>query len=144
VAEPRRVLIDWDYGAPGIWWCSTKEEHEAPYPQWRYLTSERRPGRPHEARSWSERLSEAILCDLKAWNDSWASKDPVEDEEILKALQDQGRELAVRVQSELGTDGWEVLYLLGGRVHWVCPLGSWPAATWAEELLGYAPRGQAS
>ncbi len=30
VAEPRRILIDWDYGASGLWWCSCKEEHEAP------------------------------------------------------------------------------------------------------------------
>ena len=30
VTEPRRVLIDWDYGANGIWWVLSKEEMEAP------------------------------------------------------------------------------------------------------------------
>ena len=30
MTEPRRVLIDWDYGAHGIWWVLTKEEKEAP------------------------------------------------------------------------------------------------------------------
>jgi hypothetical protein len=59
-----------------------------------------------------------------------------------RALREQGRALAIRVQDELGTDGWEVLYNLDGVVHRVHPPGSWPARTWHEELLGYAPRGQ--
>jgi hypothetical protein len=143
VAEPRRVLIGWDYGASGIWWCSTKEEREAAYPQWSYLKSKRRAGGPHEARPWSERLSEVVLRDLKAWNESWENEDPVEDKEILKALQDRGRELAIRVQNELGISGWEVLYQRDSRIHRVRPPGSWPIATWREELLGYVPRDQA-
>jgi hypothetical protein len=57
-------------------------------------------------------------------------------------LQERGRELAVRVQNEPGTDGWEVLYTLGGRVHRVHPAASWPAETWEQDLLGYTPRGR--
>jgi hypothetical protein len=71
------------------------------------------------------------------------NQDPVEDDKIRDALQERGRELAIRVQNELGTDGWEVLYQRGSRIHRVCPPGSWPVATWSEELLGYAPRDQA-
>jgi hypothetical protein len=36
--------------------------------------------------------------------------------------------------------GWEVLYRLGDRMFRVHPPGSWPARTWEQELLGYAPR----
>ena len=32
VAEPRTLLIDWDYGARGIWWVLGKEEMQAPAP----------------------------------------------------------------------------------------------------------------
>jgi hypothetical protein len=54
--------------------------------------------------------------------------------------QEQGRDLAVRVQRELGTDGWEVLCQIGGQMFRVHPPGSWPIKTWEQELLGYAPR----
>lgn len=87
-------------------------------------------------RSWRERLSEQLLRDLKAWNDSWGPQGPA-DIEVARVLQERGRELASRVQNELGTDGWEVLYKLGGRMHRVQPAGSWPAETWMRDLLGY-------
>ena len=47
-------------------------------------------------------------------------------------LEERGWELAIRVQNELGTEGWEVLYYLGGRVHWVHPPGNWPGETWEQ------------
>src|ERR1039458_7823495 len=74
VTEPRRVLIDWDYGAHGIWWVLTKEEKEEPAPpgQW----SEARPSeRSHAARPWSGRLTSELLDDLQAWNDDWYHQD---------------------------------------------------------------------
>ena len=37
-------------------------------------------------------------------------------------------------------DGWEVLYMMDGRVHRVHPPGSWPVTFWQQDLLGYAPR----
>lgn len=64
------------------------------------------------------------------------SGNPSVTDDTAGVLQERGRELAIRVQSELGTDGWEVLYDLGGRVHRVHPAGSWPAETWMHELLG--------
>lgn len=140
MAEPRRILIDWEYGASGLCWCSTKDEHEAPsYSQWSYLTSVRQPGGP-PIEPTMPKLTSQLRGDLKAWNDSW--DDRGRDRKLTRALQEQGRELAVRVQDELGTDGWEVLYKLNGQVHRVRPPDSWPVRTWMEDLLGYTPREQ--
>ena len=133
VTEPRRVLIDWDYGAHGIWWVLTKEEKEAPAPPGHWSGTPR-PDRDRQ-RPWSDRLSCALLDDLQAWNDAWEARDA-----DAAMLQRRGKDLAGRVQEELGTDGWEVLYMLDGYVHRVRPAGSWPAASWQQELLGYAPR----
>jgi hypothetical protein len=136
------VLIDWDHCAHGIWRVLTKEEKEAPAPRGGSWTS----GAPSLVDSnslpWSDRLSAELLDDLQAWNDSWVTgKDLWKDgEPAVRARQEQGRELAIRVQDELGTDGWEVLYRLGDRMFRVQPPGSWPAGTWQQELLGYAPR----
>ena len=38
---------------------------------------------------------------------------------------------------KLGTDGWEVLYQMDGRMLRVHPPGSWPVESWKQELLGY-------
>ncbi len=136
MTEPRRVIIAWEYLCDGIEWVPTKEEWETPLPQRFDLEKVQRPGKPPIPRPWPERLSEQLICDLKAWNDSWGPQG-APDLEAARVLQERGRELAVRVQDELGTDGWEVLYKLGGRVHRVHPPGSWPAGTWRQELLGY-------
>jgi hypothetical protein len=138
------VLIGWDYAAPGIWWVLTKEELEAPRPPGGRGADGAPSPSDGRRRPWSERLSEDLLDDLQAWNDSCDrnSRDADKDlrEVTARALQDQGRELAIRVQNELGTDGWEVLYQRGDQMVRVHPPGSWPAATWEQELLGYAPR----
>jgi hypothetical protein len=128
------VLIGWDYGAHGIWWVLTKEEMEAPAPpgRWNGIPPPDRNDRP---RPWSDRLSGELLDDLQAWNDACAV-----DGADLQALQERGRELAIRVQDELGTDGWEVLYQMGGRMFRVHPPGDWPVESWQQELLGYRPR----
>lgn len=134
VTEPRRVLIDWDYGAHGIWWVLTRQEKEAPAPGGRW--SGAAPPYGHERiRPWSNRLTSELLDDLQEWNDSW-------DSAAVDAgvLQERGRDLAIRVQDELGTDGWEVLYKMGGQVRRVHPPGSWPAESWQQQLLGYGPR----
>jgi hypothetical protein len=136
MTEPRRVMIGWEYLCDGIEWVSTKEEQEALYPF--ELEKVQRPGKPPIPRPWPERLSEQLISNLKAWNDSWGLYGSA-DREVVWELQARGRELAIRAQEELGTDEWEVLYKLGGRVHRVHPPGSWPAETWEQELLGYAP-----
>jgi hypothetical protein len=136
MAEPRRVLIDWDYCANGIWWVTTKEEMEAPPPpgRWAGTRPQDRAGRP---RPWSEWLSVGLLDDLQEWNDAWDGDGWGDEAADLRALRERGRDLAVRVQDELGTEDWEVLYRMDGRVHRVHPPGSWPVGTWRQELLGY-------
>jgi hypothetical protein len=138
------VLIDRDYGASGIWWAPAKEEHEAPAPRGGHWTGTLPPGWDERPRAWSDRLTGELLDDLQAWNDSWDNNPDLRanEEATARALQEQGRELAIRVQDELGTDGWEVLYKLDGRVVRVHPPGNSPARTWEEELLGYEPRAQ--
>lgn len=136
MTEPRRVLIDADFAAGGLWWVSTKEELEDPTSS--DLTREQQPGKPHH--SGALRLSQELRDDLKAWNRSWDDSYGFwESDEARRGWEEQGRELAIQVQNELGTDGWEVLYQLGGRVHRVEPPGSWPAETWTQDLLGYPP-----
>jgi hypothetical protein len=140
MSEPRRVIIEADYCAGGIWWADTKEEHEAQYPRWSYLTRAQRPGKPPVPRPWRERLSEELLDDLKAWNQSWDQHEGFRtDARVRQAWEEQGQELAGRVQDQLGTDGWEVLYRMNGWVHGVQPPGSWPTETWTQDLLGYGP-----
>jgi hypothetical protein len=134
VTEPRRVLIGWDHAAHGIWWVLTKEEKETPAPSGhRSGTS---PSSRHDRpRPWSDRLSGGLLDDLQAWNDACAA-----DGTDAQALQERGRELAIQVQDELGTGGWEVLYQMDGRMLRVHPPGSWPVESWKQELLGYRSR----
>jgi hypothetical protein len=108
------VIIEADYYADGIWWVSSKEEREAPLPS--HLTRERQPGQPLHLQPWP--LSQGLRDDLKAWNRSWDDSDGFwESAEARRAWEEQGRELAIRGRNELGTDGWEVLYQLGGQVH---------------------------
>jgi hypothetical protein len=134
MTEPRRVLIAWDVSAHGIWWVLTKDEKEAPAPpgSWSGI---RPRNLPHRPKPWSDRLSGELLHEVQEWNDAWDIEDP-----NSQALQERGRELAARVQDELGTDGWEVLYQVGDRMYRVHPAGSWPIGTWEQELLGYQAR----
>ena len=137
MTEPRRVFISADSGAHGIWWVLTKEEMEAPAPSGRWVGT--RPSDRHDRiRPWSDRLTGELLDDLQGWNDAW------EDETAdSRALQERGRDLAIRVQGELGSDGWEVLYQIGGQIFRVDPPGSWPIDSWEQQLLGYVqPRVQ--
>lgn len=135
------MLVAWDACADGIWWVSPKEEKEAPtYEEWR-RACRALYGPSGQPPSLRELLSGQLLGDLKAWNDScdWASRHRYGEIAEEEALEQQGRELAIRVQNELGTEGWEVLYHLGGQLHRVYPPGSWPEETWERDLLGYAP-----
>jgi hypothetical protein len=138
VIEPRRVLISWDIHAEGIEWVSTKEELNTPLPRRFYEERIQLPSLPAIPRPWRELLSEQLIRDLKAWNDSWDLHGP-EDHEVIRELQEQAKGLAIRVQNELGTDGWEVLYKKDGWVYRVHPPGNWLVQTWEQDLLGYPP-----
>jgi len=82
----------------------TKEEMEAPASRGGYWTGAAPPARDERSRAWSDRLSEGLLDDLQAWNDSWDNNHAsrANEEVTARALQQQGRELAIRVQNELG------------------------------------------
>jgi len=61
--------IAFDYRADGIWWVATREEIEASYEE-----ASRRYREHHRLtshRPWGDLLSDQLLDDLKAWNDSW-------------------------------------------------------------------------
>lgn len=75
MTAPRRVVIDWEYLCDGIEWVPTKEEWETPLPQRFDLEKVQRPGKPPVPRPWREWLSEQLVRDLKAWNDSWGAED---------------------------------------------------------------------
>lgn len=97
------MLISFDHYADGNSWLGTKEEQEAAaYEQWSRLTRALYglSGPP----PWRDLLSDQVLADLKAWNDAHDHTLRREDEEILPAeeLEERGRELAIRVQDELG------------------------------------------
>ena len=130
------MLIAWDWGAHGIWWVLTREEKETPAPRGRRSgtgdTSDNPPDRPDRPRPWSDRLSGELLDDLQAWNDACAA-----DNTSSPVQQERGRELAIRVQDELGTGDWEVLYELGDRMFRGHPPASWRAGSWQQDLLGY-------
>ena len=135
--EPRRVLIDWDWGASGIWKVTTREELLAPSPPGRW-TGVPQPVSADRHRAWSDVLSAELLDDLQQWNDECGRAE--RHGGISDALRERGRLLAIRTQNELGTEGWEVLYQLGAVIHRVHPPGSWPVRSWKQELLGHPPR----
>ncbi|MHB8246338.1 MAG: hypothetical protein ACYDGN_13490 [Acidimicrobiales bacterium] len=103
MTDRRRVLIDWDHEATGIW---------------RIAGQGGAVGRTESP----SLLSPELLAALKSWNDHAAqagTSGPAQMEVRLL-----GRELAGRVQAELGDD-WDVLYQTGGAWAW-----SWVSAPW--------------
>jgi len=115
-------LIDWDFGATGIWGIRTAEEEIAHVPggEWRPFVG------PHDRnRGWQGLLSDQLLGALQAWNDDGdlvmgrrAHEHTDEDRVAFWAL---GRELAEEVQRQLGAD-YEVLVVTdSGAWQWVDP-----------------------
>jgi hypothetical protein len=113
----------------------TKDEKEGPPRRRHGSTSDTPPpAQQDRPRPWSDKLSSELLDDLEAWNDACAAGGAA-----TRTLRERGRDLAIRVQDELGTNGWEVLYQMGERMFRVYPPGSWPVESWEQELLGYRP-----
>jgi hypothetical protein len=120
------MIVEADYGVGGLYWVSTEAEARA----W---VRTRQPG------TYMPPVGQGLRGELKAWNQDWERTDGFwDDAAARRAWEERGRELAIRAQNELGS-GWEVLYHMDERVHRVHPPGSWPAATWEQELLGYPP-----
>ena len=106
----KRVLIAWDWEATGIWWyCSAQER-----------------GDDADA-LFSDLLSHELIVELKRWNDSADGLYgprilPVDRDKVAQAsFWLRGRELAERVQMELGS-AWEVVYQNSeGSQNWGIP-----------------------
>jgi hypothetical protein len=64
--RPKRIVIDWDWGAAGIWIVLTPEERTAPGLGAR-LTAGGAPKDRHAA--WRGLLSDELIDALQAWND---------------------------------------------------------------------------
>ena len=121
----RRVLIDWDWGASGIWTILSTEELTAPAPAGRWgpadLALEQERPRP-----WSDKLSANLLDALQEWNDYGGELfGPRSDEATwqagVDAFRSRGAELAAWTQRELGAD-YEVLFMTSsGAWQWVQP-----------------------
>jgi hypothetical protein len=113
------VLIDWDFGAHGIWKVLSPEELSAPRPPGKWAPYERPRDRP---RPWSDQLQGALLDALDGWNaeGEMLGRRRATDLE-LEAFRQHGAELAQSVQQELGS-GYQVLYVVaGGAWRWVQP-----------------------
>lgn len=124
----KRVLIDWDWGASGIWTILSADELSAPAPagMWYSADLEAEAERPHP---WSDKLSTDLLDALQEWNDHGGKLfhplGPDSDDETSRANEDaflsRGAELAVCTQRELGPD-YEVLFITSnGAWQWVQP-----------------------
>ena len=137
MTEPRRLLIDWDWGASGIWKVLTREEFMVPPSPGRW-TGVPPPASVTRPRAWGDLLSAELMDDLQQWNDDCGRAERHGGQ--TAGLTERGRLLAIRAQDELGTQGWEVLYKAGAVVHRVHPPGSWPVHSWQQELLGCSPR----
>jgi hypothetical protein len=119
VTSPQRALIDWDFGAHGIWTVLSPEELAAPRPPGRW--TQYRPPRDRR-RPWSDLLSSALIDALDGWNAEGEVLGRKRTPGLrLEAFRQRGAELAEHVQQELGS-GYEVLYVVaGGAWRWVLP-----------------------
>ena len=105
----RQVLIDWDWGATGIWRVSPPGETLASAP-----TKDRRAAvaARDRHRAWRGPLSDHLIDALQAWNDDgdliMGTRAHEHTDEDRIAFWARGRELAVQVQEQLGNK-YEVL-----------------------------------
>ncbi len=139
---PRRILIDADWSANGIWWVLTAEEMTAPAPSGHWSGTPQTAAPPEQSGGAPKqgllRLSPDLRDALKRWNDEMM-KDLPQGAGSGSSIEERGRLLAHRVQQELGK-GFEVLYRVRDRIYRVDPPGNWGVKTWHQELLGYPPQ----
>ncbi len=128
VEPPRRILIDWDYAAHGVWWILAGEEMRAP-------ARSRGPSGVPVPAARGPRLRDMLSVELrdalKEWNvagetvDRHGGRDADGGEAARAAFWARGAALAERTQDELG-DGFEVLYQTpAGAWRWVRRPSRW-------------------
>lgn len=130
--RPKRVLIDWDWEANGIWLISVRNEASAPVPEIEDVNSPRFVS----DQPLSNILSSDLVHDLHSWNDAadtlyGARAFPTHDD--IEGFWAMGRQLAERAQEELGPK-WEVLYNPGPAP------GAW-AWTWVRQPRAWQETG---
>jgi hypothetical protein len=105
----RRVLIDWDWAATGIWSVRAPEELSESVPPGRWVHGAPPPDDRH--RAWRGLLSDALIDALQAWNDRgeevMGSNAHEHTDQERAEFWAEGRDLAVQVQEQLGP-GFEV------------------------------------
>ena len=113
--QPRRVLVDWDYGAHGLWLLLTPQEQKRQEPL---------PNLP----SWSQLLPAELLDALTEWNEDRCEADHRRRDRQRNAedhlLDQRALSLGEQVQAQLGPE-WEVLYAAHGAWHWVRSPQNW-------------------
>ena len=101
----RKLVIDWDYSATGIWLITPPEEAIAPAPggEWRPFAGPRDP-----RRAWRGLLSDHLLDALQLWNDQgdlvMGRRAHQHTDEDRAAFWARARELAEEAQRQLGPD----------------------------------------
>jgi len=116
----RRVLIDWDYAASGIWTVLSVEELRAPAPPGRWSATR---GPRSNRRPWADHLSEDLREALFAWNEDGEALDRRANATAAEraAFWHRAADLAERVQDQLGPD-YEVFHrTLDGAWKWARP-----------------------
>lgn len=125
VAAPKRVLIDWDWGAHGIWTIPSGEDL-APPVRALLVRDLPRNGEPRP-RPWSDKLPEKLLDALQAWNDigerlfhyGEPDRDAADQQKQEAEFRRRAEQLAAWTQRELGPE-YEVLFVAaGGAWQWV-------------------------
>ena len=101
----RRVLIDWDWGATGIWTVDATAQTPAVVPAGeRRLAVDSRD----RHRDWRGLLSDQLIDALQAWNDDgdlfMGRRAHEHTDEDRVAFWARGRELAAQVQEQLGSE----------------------------------------
>jgi hypothetical protein len=119
-----RALIDWDFGAHGIWMIDiVSEGTSAPTDDQRDPQNTPPRDRAQQFRPWSDRLSNSLLDKLQSWNDWGCSLTSTSvgsqfDDNAWDSFHREGRELAESTQIVLG-DHWRVLWAANGAWHFV-------------------------
>jgi hypothetical protein len=108
----RQVVIDWDWGATGIWSVCASGDERAPTARSEWRAYNPQVDRDRH-RAWRGPLSDDLIEALQAWNDRG---EEVRGTQAHKYTDDeraefwvQGRMLAARTQDELGSD-YQVVY----------------------------------
>lgn len=103
----KRVVIDWDWGASGIWSVRAPDEPWMP-PEAGGWVAHVRESDHDRHQAWRGVLSDDLIDALQAWNDRgaevWGVRGHEHTDEERAEFWDQGSLLAAQTQQQLGSD----------------------------------------